>query len=258
MKSDSMADWRPEFVRLQYEFTKHIRDPELNPAPTGIEDRRLKIYRELLYNNIERFISNNFPVLRKITPDHEWHAMVRDYFAHHESHTPLFPKLPQEFLRYVETERADDGDPPFLAELAHYEWVESGLRFDTREISYRGIDRNGDLLARIPVVSPLAWSLTYRFPVHRIGPEFLPAEPPETPTYLVVYRDSEDEVGFMELNPVSARLIDLIRDDSGRTGQELLYTIANELEHHEPQRVIDGGTEILRHLKEREVVLGAK
>jgi len=258
MKSASTDNPLPEFVRLQYEFTGHIRDPEVKPAPPGIEDRRLAFYRELLYNNIEKFIANNFPVLCKITPDEHWHSMVRDYFARHKSRTPLFPKLPQEFLRYLETERDNPNDPAFIVELAHYEWVETGLRFDVRELSFSGIARDGDLLSGVPVLSPLAWPFVYKFPVHRIGPDFMPSEAPETPTYLVVYRNSDDDVGFMELNPVSARLIEMLNGGSNRNGRELLQDIADELKHPQPQMVIDGGSEILENLKQREVILGTK
>ena len=57
------------FKKTQYEFTAHLRDPEKNPAPEGIEDRRLGIYRDLLYNNVEGFISGGFPVIRSIYND---------------------------------------------------------------------------------------------------------------------------------------------------------------------------------------------
>ena len=82
------------FQNVQHVFTQHMRDPENNPAPDGIEERRLKIYRELVYNNIEGFIANSFPVLRKVIEDEEWHKMIRDYLANHQSYTPLFPKMP--------------------------------------------------------------------------------------------------------------------------------------------------------------------
>ena len=43
----------PMFQQTQYAFAAHLRDPDANPAPPDIEDRRMKIYRELVYNNIE-------------------------------------------------------------------------------------------------------------------------------------------------------------------------------------------------------------
>jgi hypothetical protein len=258
MSAEPPGAEQPAFQRLQYAFTRHLRDPGTHPAPPGIEDRRLQIYRDLLYRNVERFVASNFPVLRRITPDARWHAMVRDYFARHVARTPLFPKMAQEFLRYLESERGDAGDPDFIAELAHYEWVEGALAIDARELDFTGVDEEGDWLAGVPVPSPLAWLLRYGYPVHRIGPQFQPAAPPEEPTYLVVYRDRRDEVGFMQLNAVSARLVGLIGEATGRTTRALLEQIAGELRHREPQAVIDGGLDILRRLKAKDVVLGVR
>ena len=65
------------FQRVQYRFAAHLRDPKRNPAPRGIEPRRMKIYRELFYNNVEGFLANAFPVLRRITPDARWHVEDR-------------------------------------------------------------------------------------------------------------------------------------------------------------------------------------
>ncbi|MCW9031410.1 MAG: DNA-binding domain-containing protein, partial [Gammaproteobacteria bacterium] len=49
---------------MQYEFAAHIRNPALNQKPADIEARRMKIYNELFYNNIEDFIANTYPVLK--------------------------------------------------------------------------------------------------------------------------------------------------------------------------------------------------
>ncbi|MDH4254937.1 MAG: DNA-binding domain-containing protein, partial [Gammaproteobacteria bacterium] len=53
---------RPAFQRRQYEFAAHIRDPDANPPPAGIEDRRMAIYRELFYNNLLSLLGSTFPV----------------------------------------------------------------------------------------------------------------------------------------------------------------------------------------------------
>src|SRR5881398_268783 len=109
---------------LQKRFTAHIRDPLREPAPDGIEDRRMAIYRDLVYSNMESFISSNFPVIRKLYNDAQWSILAHDFFREHRCHTPLFPQFAREFLRYLETRQQDQrGDPPFLLELAHYEWA---------------------------------------------------------------------------------------------------------------------------------------
>ena len=51
------------FQATQNAFMQHIRDPEKHPKVYGIEDRRMKIYRELFFNNISGFLDSGFPVL---------------------------------------------------------------------------------------------------------------------------------------------------------------------------------------------------
>ena len=237
------------FKNVQQVFTQHMRDPDNNPAPEGIENRRIKVYRELVYNNIEGFIAKGFPVLRRITADEDWHSMIRDYLNRHVSHTPYFPKMSMEFLNYLEKERDVSSDPAFLFELAHYEWVEASIMLDKREISFDGINKEGDLLDGIPQLSPLAMPLAYQWPVHKISPEFLPEEKPEHATYILVYRDHQYEVGFIELNPVSAKLIEELIHNVEQSGREILVSIAEQIQHPEPEMVINGGLEILLDFK---------
>ncbi len=246
------------FQVLQTQLTAHLRDPEHAPPPGGIEDRRLKIYRELFYNNIEGFLANAFPVLRQITDDAHWHAMVRDFYARHQSQDPLFNGLAEEFLHYLEDERgAVHGDPAFLQELAHYEWVELALSIAEDELTPVLADPNGDLLDGVPLVSPLAWTLAYDYPVHRIGPDYLPNAPGESPTYLVVYRTRQDEVKFIEINAVTARLMALIEAAQEATGRTHLQQIAVELGADE-ESIVSAGHDMLLGLRARDVVLGSR
>ncbi|NHA14833.1 DUF2063 domain-containing protein [Thioalkalivibrio sp. XN279] len=250
---------REKLQRLQFEFAAHIRDPDNAPAPAGIEDRRMKIYRELFYNNLRDLLGRSFPVLKRILGEDAWSAMVRDWLRHHRAQTPLFLELPQEFLAYLQHERsAAAGDPPFMLELAHYEWVELALGIDEREIDDGALDPAGDLLKGCPVLSPLASSLAYTWPVHRISPDYQPAEPPAEPTRLLVYRDRRDEVGFIEINMVTARLLELldVPPDARRSGRDCLLQIAAELGRPGPEAVISAGLEILSGLRERDVIIG--
>jgi hypothetical protein len=249
----------PEFIRRQYEFAAHIRDPENHPLPADVEDRRMAVYRELIYNNVEGFLTTNFPVLRKLHDDTAWHALVRDYFAHHRSRTPLFLEIPREFLYWLEHEYTGRPDTwPFLHELAHYEWVELALSIAEESLDQDGVDPGGDLLAGAPVLSPLAWQLAYRYPVHKIAPDFMPDTPGEQPTYLVAYRNAADEVGFLEINAVTKRLLELVAEDTGASGEALLQRIAGELSHPQPAVVISGGAGILESLREKHVLLGTR
>lgn len=247
----------PTFKKHQYDFTAHLRDPEHNPAPEGIEDRRIGIYRDLLYNNVENFIANGFPVLRSIYSDASWHKMVRDFFARHQSTSPYFLEISQEFLDYLQSEHEPQAeDPQGLLELAHYEWVELALMVSDEESDLNGIDPNGDMLAGHPVLSAVAWPLAYQYPVHKMGADYLPEAAPEQPTYLVVYRNRNDEVKFLEINPVTARLINLLQENPEITGELALDQIVHEMNHPNRDLVIEGGLSALQELQGYGIVLG--
>ncbi len=252
------VDHTASFARTQLAFTTHLRAPLTAKAPSDVPEDRMAVYRELVYGNIERMIGNLFPVLRKITDDERWYALIQDFFQKHQCRAGIFSKVPQEFLEYIEQERAATDDPPFLLELVHYEWVDYAATIDPRETTWVGVDEAGDLLEGVPVLNPIAWLLAYQYPVHRVSPEFIPSEPPAQTTYLVVCRDRHDKVGFLELNPVSARLVELIQQQHDLTGRALLERIALELSHPDPDAVVTGGREILARLKARDVVLGSR
>ncbi len=244
---------------LQIAFAAHLRDPEHSPAPADLEDRRVRIYRELIFNNVESLLAGNFPVLHRLLPEDHWKGLIRDFFIRHRAQTPLFTELAQEFLDFIHRVRVGDpADPPFLLELAHYEWVELALLISEEEPDRSGLDPNGDPLAGVPVLSPLAWPLSYRFPVHRIGPDHQPQEPPAEPTHLVVYRNHAERVEFLETNAVTQRLLQLLGEAAGRSGREQLERIAAELHHPDPAQVVAFGAGLLDDLRARGVILGTR
>lgn len=254
------ADQEPErLARLQRDFAAHIRDPDGHPAPVDVEDRRMAIYRRLFFNNVSSLLSSNFPVLRSLCDENRWAALVREFYVEHRCQTPLFPELAKEFLRYLQDVRGTrQGDPPFLLELAHYEWVELALTLDEREPGDVPADPAGDLLQGRPVLSPLAWALSYRYPVHQIRPDFQPLRPPAEATHLLVYRDRDDNVKFLRLNEATQKLLQLMQSEPDLSGAELLQRVARSIAHPDPQRVLEAGAGVLADLRARDALLGTR
>lgn len=251
-----MAEPRPDFQQLQYRFAAHLRDPARQPAPPGIEDRRLRIYRELFFNNIEDFLANAFPVLRQLHGEPAWLALVRDFYARHQCRDPQLNGVAAEFLRYLDEERGEvEGDPPFLRELAHYEWVE--LALSVAEDAPAPAETGTDLLDGVPCLSPLAWPLVYTWPVHRIGPDFQPREPDATPTCLVVYRAPDESVRFLEINPLTARLLELAGERPDASGRALIAAVAGEL-GVDATTLLAPGAGMLESLRARGILTGAR
>jgi len=252
---DRAADLRDQ----QFCLAHHIRDPQHNPPPPGIEDRRLQIYRDLFYNNLESLLSNNFPVIRRTLGDTRWHALARAFLRDHRCKTPLFPEIGREFLRFLENrQRSDHPDPAYLYELAHYEWVELALEIDEANPAQVPHSPRGDLLAGIPVPSPVARALAYQWPVHQIGPDHIPAQPPAQPTFLLVRRGADGQVRFSQLSALTFRLLQRLDEFPELSGAEHLRALAVEAAAPDPTDFIRQGKQMLEQLRTGGAILGTR
>lgn len=245
----------PDFRDTQLSFAAHIRNPQTNPRPADVEPRRMKIYLELFYNNIEGFLASGFPIAKKVLGDLRWHALVREFVHLHPSESPYFLEISQEFLTFLSARPADaDLLPEFLLELAHYEWVELALGVSELEIPGSGFDPEAELTDGPLLLSPLIWGLAYRWPVHQIGPGQIPDHPPAEPTHLIVYRRRNDTIAFMEVNAVTLKLLNLL--EGGESTETALAQIAAELPEVDSKVVYEQGIATLKRLRDAEIVLG--
>ncbi|HKX53905.1 MAG TPA: putative DNA-binding domain-containing protein [Nitrosospira sp.] len=243
----------PEFQRFQYAFTAHIRNPKAKPVPPGIDARRMRIYRRLVYENLEGFLLRCFPVTRGVLGSRRWSRLVRAFLIAHRSRSPLFHQIAGEFIEFLGSKDAiPENYPVFLLELAHYEWVELALSTSTGMPDWKTIDTGGNLLEGRPLLNPVLANLCYNWPVYRIRPRarIAPAK-----TYLLLFRDADDEVQFSEINAFTARLIDLLALDE-HTGRAALEIITAESRHPLPEVVTQGGLEIMTDLQARGALLG--
>lgn len=251
-----MSDAPSRLRAQQFELTRHLRDPAASPAPAGIEDRRLGVYRDLLFNNILSLLSGNFPVIERALGEERWRRLVRDFYRDHRCHTPLFTEIAREFQRYLQD--LDEIDPPFLLELAHYEWVELALQLSEATAASDDADiADADLLDHPPRLSPLAWPLAYAWPVHRIGPDFQPAQPPPAPTLLLLRREASGEVRFSELSPLAYRLLQRLEDAPQLSGREQLLALAAEAGSDDAAVFLDMGAALLRQMRASGVLVFA-
>ncbi|MDX1625767.1 MAG: putative DNA-binding domain-containing protein [Wenzhouxiangellaceae bacterium] len=241
---------------IQKRFSDHIRDPDRNPAPDGIEDRRLAIYRRLFFNNLSSLFSRNFPKVRESVDDGRWKALIRGFMAEHRATTPLFPELGREFIRYLAERTEQDPDCEWMAELAQWQFMATSARNDESEPAAVAADPQGDPVAGRPVLNPTLRIAHFRWPVHRIDPAHAPGEP--AATMLAIHRKRDDSLGRMELNAVTARLLELLAEQSTASGRAALEALATEMQHPDPERLVDQGRALLSSLIEREVLLGVE
>lgn len=227
----------------QMAFATHIRDPERHVAPDGIEDRRMAIYRDLFFNSLASLLAGDFPVICRTLGEDAWRALVRRFYAEHRCTTPLFTEVAKEFVDWLASSACE---PAWLPELAQYEWAELALAISDAALPPH--DPDGDVVAGVPVASPHAWPLAYHWPVHHIGPDYIPDQP--ATTLLLVRRDAAGDVRFSELTPLAFRLLVAIDDNAAaRTGAELLRELGGD---------IDAGTALLRRLHTDGILPGTR
>lgn len=251
----------PKFQQIQYQFAKNLRNPAKFQAPEGIEARRMKVYQDLFYNNVQNFCANSFPILRSLTADDKWHRMVRDFFTDYRAHSPYFAEISAEFLDYLSEHRpSEQDDYLFMLELAYWEWMEVALLANKADILAIPHDRNGDLFEQNIVISPLSKALAFEYPVHRIGSAYIPDEKPEQPSFLIICRDRKHKIEFMETNLFTYRLLQIFLEHLEQqrqiTGQQALQQLAEETQFPNPQQLIEGGKQMLDSLLQRDVILG--
>jgi len=237
-----------DFQQYQHAFTAHIRDPKNNPKPANVDEERMAVYREGVYNNIFESASVCFPVCQEAVGANEWNATVRRFVATHHAGSPIFREIPQELVTFLET---DTDTPDYIKQLAHYEWVELAVGGMQAEAPTLSVEPN--LLNELPVLAPAHMLLAYDYPVQKISAQFKPEE--QEATHLLVFRNAEFEVNFVELNPMVYVLLESVKQ--GMTGKQALTELAKQIQHPEPEVIIEFGHGVLEDLMQQQALLGS-
>jgi len=239
---------------VQHRLCSYIRSPNGSNPPEGLDLRRLNVYRELVFNNIESLLSGTFPVLKSILGE-RWNEQVTDFLSAYRAQTPYFTRLANEFYRFIQHRQSEGTVPLYVEELAHHELLEL-------ELLYRQAD--GYVQPCTPVsepglaLSPLAEITRYRYPVHRLSALYLPELPPEDPTYMLQFRNRVGKVVFMQLSAVAFQLLTLISLHPGQPGDRWLEGLAGSrpkpASHHNMQRFNESGQALLDQLLDKGVL----
>ncbi|MGL5391544.1 MAG: HvfC family RiPP maturation protein [Shewanella sp.] len=239
--------------QIQQSFIDYIRDPS-QPLPPNTTGARMRIYRELFFNNVLGFVSNGFPVLRSLYSETHWQTLVDDFFRRHECQSPIFLDIAGEFIQFLQHEyQPRASDPPFMLALAHYEWLELVVACaqDAADEAVIAPHAIGEAALCLATSARLA---QYAYPVQRISRDFHPESPLATPVYFCLYQDEAGEVIFLQLTPLSAQLLAYLAEEGPLTVMQLMHwltetypQVAAEVLHH-------GGVQLLAQLAEKGIV----
>lgn len=246
----------PSFQRYQLAFTARLRDPSKQPRIEGVPIQRMAVYEEIVFNNLFESVSACFPVAQKVLGKRTWLKLTRTFLREYSAHNPLFRKIPEQFLEFIAnpTPELQQLLPPYLTSLCHYEWIELYVAYmQAPECNTKTIKPEGDLGKHQPVFTATMQLLDYEYAVHKISSRRKPKQ--KESTQLLVYRNNEDAVKFVELNAVTYKLITLLQKEA-ITGEQALTFLANELKHPQPESIIQFGLGILEDLRSQGIIVG--
>lgn len=242
------------FQEYQAAFTAHIRNPLENKKPARVNDKRMAIYREIVFNNFLSSVSACFPVLRDILGKRQFKHLVKACFFQQHFTSPLFREIPKTFVDFLQNLNLTQQNlPAFTAQLAHYEWAE--LFVSTLKTYETATEKlNGLLLENALKLNPAHLLVRYDFPVHALSKKNQPTAP--APTFLLLIRNAAFEVKFIQLNPLTFELLQIL-ETQACTGRQALLQIAEKMQHPQPETIVEFGRQILEDLFEQGVMCAA-
>jgi hypothetical protein len=245
----------PGFQRYQLAFTARLRDPHNQPPLAGVSGERMAVYEEIVFNNLFESVSACFPVAREVLGKRKWLKLNQAFMRDYSANSPLFRKIPEQFLEFMNSANTELQAllPPYLNSLCHYEWIELFVASSAEIPQLKNIDTEGDLGTSIPAFAPSMQLLNYDYAVHKISPRHKPKQAEST--QLLVFLNADDQVKFIELNAVTYRLISLLQYEP-LTGKQALTLLAKELQHPQPESIIEFGLSILEDLRSQGVIIG--
>ncbi len=250
-QSPDHAAMHGELARYQQRFAAYVRSPADAAVPRGLAPERMRIYRELMLNNVSGFLHSCFPVLRQSLGARRWGTLVRRFFAQHRCTTPYFREIPAEFVGWL----FEDGrprlsnEPAYLPYLAHYEWLELAVDTHPDEPAPPPVKAWIADPHATPVLNLSLRLACYPYAVQRIGPGNAKDAHPMQTTWLMVWRHADDRVRFGEINAASFELLRCLQERE-QTVEQLVETMNGiHVEHVLP---------LLADLAGMGVVLGAR
>lgn len=246
-----------DFKRVQQSFIDYIRDPE-KPLPAGVSLERMQVYRELFFNNVMGFVSNGFPVLKSLYSEADWQALVQAFFSQHDCQSPIFIDIAGEFLHFLQQEyQPKDIDPPFMLELAHYEWLELVVAVAQQKGDEQAIQ--AEQIPHVPLcLAATARVAQYHFPVQHIRQDYRPEQALETPVFFCLYQDNGGEVCFLQLTPLSAQVLAYVVERGKVLFSDILTWLTNTYPQMAQEILAKGSLELLEQLAIKGIVRGLR
>lgn len=235
-----------DFKEIQSQFVDSLRDPENTKAPQGIERRRVKIYQDLLFNNLVNFLQTALPVTRSLYDEDDWHKLVRTFFINHKSTSPYFIDISKAFVEFLNHQYVlQDADPACLLYLAHYEWIELDVSVDNGVMVGDYYTKgHPELIALVPS----ARLVQYPLQVHQISADYRPEIAPDALYYYLVFRDQTHNVIFKQISVVVTALLQPLINGDFVSPLQLAEQLRAQLPYSQSEQLNSEVTQVVDEL----------
>jgi hypothetical protein len=221
---------------------------------TGAE--RLLVYRALVHNRLRNATRDFIPRAIARLGRRRFQADFELFVDEHAAVSYYLRDVPEEFVAWVSPRwAADDSVPNYLADLARHELL---------QLTVRNAPGGGEAPTDAPVAldRPLRFDgsarlMAYDHAVHRLPSKTSDRTVPTAePTRLLVYRDPDHKVRYLELSAfAAAALVHLI--DGRQPVAAALQAGASDLGRALDDDALAAAALLLADLAERKVMLGA-
>ncbi len=183
----------------------------------NLDEKGASVYAGTINWEHHNMADTIFPYCAKAVGE-DWDLVVVDYYKNYPSDHFNFNKICRHFPEYLLKKRQDlIKKYPYLAELAHYEWLELEKFEDESEIK-RGdkipIEGLAEINVYCPLVNPTLSICRYEYPIAEISDNFENKKRPKKrfgkkACIMAIYRDAETHhTRFIELGEASAAIIE--------------------------------------------------
>ena len=266
--NDLRLDWMNALLRKRSAAETSRKDLRGFAAEHGIEGEdldaieavgaeRFLVYRSLVHNRmrnaIRDFISRAVSRLGKKRLQADFAAWMEEFAAH----SPYLRDVPAEFVAWAAPRWADDEDvPDYLIDLARHELLEYDILND---------HRGGEAPTGLPLAldKPLRFDgaarlMSYAYAVHTMPQDTQDRSLPEqVSTRLLVYRDADSKVRYLELTPLAHAVLEQLIEHAQPVAEGLRKACDALGEPLDDDRLATSAT-LLADLAERGVLLGAE
>jgi hypothetical protein len=114
----------PKTFQYQTDLSNYCKTGNYISIP-GVNEKNIKHYRRLVFNNVYDSISSAYPITKKLFGKKKWKKVVNRFFSSQKIQSPQIWYMPKEFKDYViSNENKQLNKYPFLEDLLQFEWLE--------------------------------------------------------------------------------------------------------------------------------------